>query len=258
MSVFMRIALYGGSFNPIHLGHLITARAVAERLHLDRVVFLPTSNPPHKVASDLAPAEHRAAMVKLAIAGEPLFEFSDYDMTRTGPTYTIETVAHFRGQLRNHKGTKAQSKLEGGENATVRRGSEVKDCGVEGSRDSAEGAPRGLQICGDVDWFLGWIIGADSLMELPTWHRPGELIDMCQIITASRPGYDAIDWHKLGQTFSPAQIEKLRQGVIDTPRIDISSTDIRMRVQQGQSIKSMVPEGVEAYIAEKRLFVPAK
>lgn len=254
MSVFMRVALYGGSFNPIHLGHLSIARAVAERLQLDRVVFLPTSNPPHKVAGDLAPAEHRAAMVKLAIAGEPLFEFSDCDMTRPGPTYTIETVTHFREQLRNHKDTKAQRPVEDGVGTTSRCTLEERIAGDEKAGGSLRNLPRGLQICGDVDWFLGWIIGADSLIELPTWHRPGELIDTCQIITASRPGYDVIDWHKLGETFSPAQIEKLHQGVIETPRIDISSTEIRKRIHAGESIRSMVPVAVEEYILSNRLY----
>lgn len=95
-----KVALHGGSFDPIHNGHLIVARAVAETLGLNRVVFLPSARPPHKTAEDLAPPLHRSAMVKLAIENEPLFEFSGFEMetdaSRTGPTYTIDTVAHFR------------------------------------------------------------------------------------------------------------------------------------------------------------------
>ena len=134
-----RIALYGGSFNPIHSGHLIIARAVAEQLDLTRVILLPSKHPPHKQAEALLDAAHRAEMVRLAIPDEPLFEFSDFDLTRDGPSYTVETVAHFRKSL----------------------GAAVE---------------------------LFWIIGADSLAELSTWHRVCDLVDTCRIITAARPG----------------------------------------------------------------------
>lgn len=95
----LRVALYGGSFNPIHHGHLMVARAVAEMRQLDRVVFLPSQHPPHKRPEGLMAAEHRAAMVRLAIAGEEILEFSDFDLNRPGPSYTIDTVLHFRSTL---------------------------------------------------------------------------------------------------------------------------------------------------------------
>jgi nicotinate-nucleotide adenylyltransferase len=94
-----RLALFGGSFNPVHNGHLIVVRNIGEQLQLDRIVFLPSASPPHKPAGALAPAQHRAEMVKLAIAGESLFDFDDYDLTREGPSYTVDTVAHFRQEL---------------------------------------------------------------------------------------------------------------------------------------------------------------
>ncbi len=94
-----RIALYGGSFNPIHNGHLITARSAAESLTLDRVIFLPSAHPPHKDAARLLNPSHRAEMVKLAIGGEPIFDFSDYDLLQSGPTYTVDTIAHFARTL---------------------------------------------------------------------------------------------------------------------------------------------------------------
>jgi nicotinate-nucleotide adenylyltransferase len=94
-----KIALYGGSFNPIHHGHLIIARSVAEAFELDRVILLPSHTPPHKPGHRLAPASCRADMVKLAITGEPLFEFSDHDLTCAGPSYTVKTVDHFRNAL---------------------------------------------------------------------------------------------------------------------------------------------------------------
>ncbi|MBM3217342.1 MAG: nicotinate (nicotinamide) nucleotide adenylyltransferase [Candidatus Rokubacteria bacterium] len=87
-----RTALFGGSFNPIHYGHLLLADEVRERLGLARVVFMPAGIPPHKPAAGMAPGEHRLAMVRLAIAGNPAFEASDLELRRTGPSYTADTV----------------------------------------------------------------------------------------------------------------------------------------------------------------------
>lgn len=87
-----RTALFGGSFNPIHYGHLLLADDVRERLALERVVFMPAGMPPHKPASELAPAADRYAMVRLAIADHPAFDVSDLELRRAGPSYTVDTV----------------------------------------------------------------------------------------------------------------------------------------------------------------------
>jgi nicotinate-nucleotide adenylyltransferase len=95
-----RVALLGGSFNPIHHGHLIAARSVAEHLNVDRVVLIPSATPPHKQASpELASAAHRLEMLRLAVQDEPRFEASDIEIRRTGPSYTIDTVEAFRREL---------------------------------------------------------------------------------------------------------------------------------------------------------------
>ena len=200
-----RIALFGGSFNPIHVGHLIVARSVAEQLRLDRVIVLPSAVPPHKTAAALVEAEHRAAMVKLAIAEEPAFEFSDFDLTRQGPSYTVDTVAHFREEL-------------------------------------------GLDV------LLHWIIGADSLTELATWYRVRALVDSCRIVTAARPGWERIDFDVVRTRLSDEHIASLRAGLVETPRIDVSATDIRRRVRAGRSIRFLVPEPVGRYIEEHGLY----
>ena len=200
-----RIALFGGSFDPIHLGHLIIARSVAEQLEIDQVIFLPSATPPHKAADDLLAAEHRCEMVKLAIAEEPIFALSDFDLAREGPSYTIETVAHFRQEFGP---------------ATV----------------------------------LHWIIGADSLPELPTWYRAGDLVESCHVVTAARPGWERIDFDALRPQFSEEQIATLRANMVETPRIDISATDIRRRVRADKSIRYLVPESVRQYILEHGLY----
>ncbi|MGB2985025.1 MAG: nicotinate-nucleotide adenylyltransferase [Phycisphaerae bacterium] len=199
------IGLYGGSFDPIHCGHLIVARAIAERLDLGRVIFLPTARPPHKAGGRLADPAHRAEMVKLAIADEPVFEFSDYDLTREGPSYTIDTVNHFRKLLGR-----------------------------------------------DVD--LHWIIGADSLAELTQWHRAAALVDACRVITAVRGGWEQIAWDELRTTLSEAQIAKLRAGLLDTPLIEISSTDIRERIRRSRSVRYLVPGSILTHIKKHGLY----
>ena len=92
----MRIGLLGGSFNPIHRGHLAIARAARSSLALDRVVLIPSARPPHKKDRSLAPAEDRLAMVRLAARDEPGLEVSAIELERTGPSYTIDTVRAFR------------------------------------------------------------------------------------------------------------------------------------------------------------------
>lgn len=200
-----RIALYGGCFDPIHIGHLITARSVAEALSLSRVVFLPSANPPHKNTADLLDARHRAEMVQLAIRDEALFAFSDHDLVQTGPTYAVDTVGHFSDTL----------------------GEDVE---------------------------LHWILGADSLAELATWHRVSDLVDACRVVTAARSGFDACGLEHLRPLLSDPQIERLARAVLETPHIDIAATDIRTRIQRGLSIHHLVPDCVHAYIQRNGLY----
>jgi nicotinate-nucleotide adenylyltransferase len=87
-----RIGLFGGSFDPIHIGHLVLAREAREQLELDRVIFIPAAISPHKLHREPAPAEARLEMVRAAIAGEPGFEADDCELTREGPSYTVDTA----------------------------------------------------------------------------------------------------------------------------------------------------------------------
>ncbi len=203
-----KLLLFGGSFNPVHHGHLIVARAVAERLGATRIVLIPGATPPHKQDQRLAPAADRLAMCRLAVTEEPLFEVSDWEATRAGPNYTIDTVQHFR-------------QLVG----------------------------AGPELC--------WLVGMDSLHELHSWYRAAELVELCTIVTAARPGFEPPDAATLGRRFSAAQAQKLLAHVMESPRIDIAGTDIRARVQAGRSIRYLVPETVARYIADAGLYLAA-
>jgi nicotinate-nucleotide adenylyltransferase len=96
----MRVGLFGGSFNPIHLGHLRAAEEVREALKLDLVYFIPAASPPHKPDGALAPADHRLKMVQLGTKGNRHFMVSDIEIRRSGPSYTIDTLRHFIATMR--------------------------------------------------------------------------------------------------------------------------------------------------------------
>lgn len=199
------IVLVGGSFNPIHHGHLIVARAVAEQLKSARVVFIPSGNPPHKLGDDLADASDRLAMVRLAIGEDSDLDVSDIEIRRSGPSFTVLTVEDYRKGLASEQ-------------------------------------------------TLYWLIGSDTLTELHTWHRASELVSMCRIVTAVRPGFECPDLSVLESTLSPEQVRQLQADILVTPRIDISATRIRRRVADGQSIRYLVPDAVCEYIEQHGLY----
>jgi nicotinate-nucleotide adenylyltransferase len=93
-----RIGIFGGSFNPVHLGHLVAAQDALEHMGLFRVIFLPVAQPPHKPARPLAPASDRLEMLRLAIADDPRFEVSDEEIARGGVSYTVDTLRRFRAR----------------------------------------------------------------------------------------------------------------------------------------------------------------
>ncbi len=201
------IALFGGTFDPVHLGHLIVARAVAERRGFERITFVPTAWPPHKQPA-LAAAEHRLAMLQLATRGDPLFDISRVELNRTAASYTYDTLADLRDE----------------------HGPEAK---------------------------LYWIIGADMLADLHTWRRSQEVVELANIVVASRWPWSAKVEEvltELAGSFRPEQVQRIRELVTETPLIDISSSAIRRRVADGQSIRNLVPDPVSSYVGKHVLY----
>jgi nicotinate-nucleotide adenylyltransferase len=202
-----RIGVLGGSFDPIHVGHLSIARQVYERLRLDRMVFVPAGQPPHKLDKRLTDVEHRLAMVRLAIVDIPNFEMSRVDVDRPGPCYSVDTVRLLRDRFQ----------------------------------------PVHRPAAGPEIFFL---IGADSLIELPTWYRPRDLLRLCTVVAVSRPGY-CVDRDALSRLLPGAPPVTYLE--LDAP-VDVSSTDIRRRVAEGRSIRGLAPEPVERYIYKHNLY----
>ena len=98
-----RIGIFGGTFDPIHNGHLAMAQIAHEKLSLDQVIFVPSYLPPHKSSPNLAPAAQRLRMVRIAIRGNPHFRVSDFEVKKAGRSYTIDTLHHFKKKLKNSK-----------------------------------------------------------------------------------------------------------------------------------------------------------
>jgi nicotinate-nucleotide adenylyltransferase len=190
-----RLGVFGGSFNPIHRGHLYAATLAREAEALDGVVFVPAANPPHKTASDLAPAADRLAMIRAALTDEPGFSVSTVELDPGGPRYTIETLLRLCEEHPGHD--------------------------------------------------LVFILGLDSLVDLPGWREPDRILDTFGVIAVDRPGLDtgAVDptWRK-------------RVRVVGGNPFAISSTGIRRRVAAGRSIRHLVVAGVEAHIREQGLY----
>ena len=199
----MNIGVLGGTFDPIHIGHLIVAEEVRSRLNLAEVLFVPAGQPWLKPNSPISAAEHRVQMVRLAIVDKPHFKLSTMEIERAGPSYTVDTITELRGQL---------------------------DAGDE----------------------LFFILGWDSLAELPQWHEPSRLVKMCRLVVVPRPGYPIPDLK-----FMEPKVPGLSQRVMlmDKPEVDIDATEIRNRVARGLSIHHLVPEPVERYIKQHRLYI---
>lgn len=195
----MRIGLFGGTFDPIHLGHLILAEQCRESLALDQVRFVVAGSPPHK-PGDRTEVKHRIEMVRLAIAGHSGFVLSEVETQRPGPHYSVETLQTIRDQQPNDD--------------------------------------------------LFFLIGADSLADLPSWREPATIARLATIVVVNRPGLD-LPFSQVLPEFGD-ETHPLLSVVI--PPIGISSSDLRARLKQGRSVRYMVSRGVEAYLLEHALY----
>jgi nicotinate-nucleotide adenylyltransferase len=200
-----RIGLLGGTFDPIHYGHLVIAEEVRYTLDLAELVFIPTGQPPHKPGRTITPAHHRLAMLQLAIASNPHFTISQVDLERPGPSYTVDTLSLLRQQWN------AQTAFY-------------------------------------------FIIGGDSLEELLTWRDPaGVLAQLNYLVAVQRPGYEEPSGYRESLEARLPGI-KLRLIMVRAPQLDISATDLRLRVAEGRPIKYQTPEAVEQYIEHYGLY----
>ncbi len=197
----MRLGILGGTFDPIHIGHLILAEEAWHQLGLDKVLLAPAADPPHKRNQGKSPAEHRVRMVELAIADNPHLALSRVDVDRPGPHYTLDMVQLL---LKQH------------------------GPGIE----------------------LYFLMGLDSLVDLPTWHKPLDLMQQCHLVAFSRPDAE-FDWTTL-----EAALPGIRSRVVllPMPLLQISGSDLRQRARHGQPLRYQVLPQVEQYIQQQKLY----
>ncbi len=200
----LKVGIMGGTFNPIHEGHLMIARAAKKTAQLDQVIFLPSGQPPHKENALLVSAVNRLNMTILAVHGEEGFIASDMEVRRAGTTYTVDTIRQMRAE---HP---------------------------------------------DVE--LYYIIGGDTLFQLPTWRTPQEVARLLNggMIVVPRPGADkealSLEALKLKQSMG------LKTLIADEGGPDISSTEIREKLIAGKSVSGMLPQVVADYITQHGLY----
>jgi nicotinate-nucleotide adenylyltransferase len=193
-----RLGVMGGTFDPIHHGHLVAASEVAHAFDLDEVVFVPTGEPWQKDHREVSSSEDRYLMTVIATASNPRFSVSRVDIDRPGPTYTIDTLREL------------------GE--------------ANGPEDE-----------------LFFITGADALAEVLTWHDADELFTLAHFVGCTRPG------HRLSGAGLPAA----KVSLVEIPALAISSTECRARVEEGEPVWYLVPDGVVQYIAKRKLYAKA-
>jgi nicotinate-nucleotide adenylyltransferase len=197
----LRLGIYGGTFDPPHLGHLILAETAADSLNLSRVLFVPAADPPHKKPGDVrAPAGHRLVMVQRAITGNPRFALSRVDLDRPGPHYSVDMLRLLRDEY-----------------------------------------PAADFV---------FLIGADSLRDLPKWSRPQELIELAVLGVMSRPDaepdLDDLERHIPGI--------RARVEWIAAPRLEIASHRLVEQIAAGRSVRYQVPDVVLDYIQQQALY----
>ncbi len=197
----MRIGVFGGTFDPPHVGHLILAAESAYQLGLDRLLWVLTPDPPHKRGWALTPAATRVALVEAAIRDNPLFELSRVDLDRLGPYYSVDTLRILADQI---------------------PGSE-----------------------------LVYLVGGDSLRDLPGWYHPEELLERAVSLGVMRRPKDGVDLTALERRL-PGITTRIK--FITAPLLEISSSQIRQRVSHGQPFRYYLPPAVYQLILTYGLY----
>jgi len=197
----MRIGIFGGTFDPPHVGHLILAEECRTQLNLDLLLWVVTDNPPHKKYQNVSPIEQRVELVKKAIHGNPAFMLSRVDIDRPTPHYAIDTVRLLRQEY-------------------------------PGSQ-------------------LFYLMGGDSLHDLPTWNRPQDFIRACDGIGVMRRHADNVDLESLDKVLPG--VSKI-VSIVEAPILEISSKQIRQRIHEDMGYRYYLRDAVYQAINDLGLY----
>jgi nicotinate-nucleotide adenylyltransferase len=216
----LKLGILGGTFNPVHYGHLAAAEEVRDRLKLDRILFIPSFSPPHKQEENVPSAMHRMEMVRLATLDNPCFEPSDIEIQRGGRSYTIDTINALRGSY---------------------AGSELFFI-------------TGLDSFLDIQTWNQWE-RLLSLCGFVVLSRPGyRFTDLLKIDFMKQAAGELTGLDQGERREAIVRAGSFTVFLEMIPLYDISSTDIRRRIKESRSIKYHLPAAVETYIIEKRLY----
>ncbi|HYE88067.1 MAG TPA: nicotinate-nucleotide adenylyltransferase [Vicinamibacterales bacterium] len=215
-----KLGVLGGTFDPIHLGHIAAADAAQRALGLHNILLVPSRIPPHRADPVSAGADHRYAMAQLA-ANKPGWSASRIELDREGPSYTYDTLVELgRGRAL----------------------SERSDSPGEPFRES-----KGTQ--------LFFITGADAFAEIATWSRYPAVLDLANFVVVSRPGITLDSLRdRVPSAFEPRASAKTRVILVEAHTPDVSSTEIRRRVRAGERLSGLVPDAVDRYIRTHHLY----
>jgi len=213
----MKLGLFGGTFDPIHFGHLRAAQELADILALDRIIFIPSASPPHKTERAITPFESRANMVRLAISGNPLFSFSDVENLREGKSYSISTVRHFLEKRTS-----------------------------DGPLYFITGQDAFDLITTWYDWKTLLTLCHFVVMTRPGYDKKG-LDQILPVDVAAAYRFD-----EAGDRFVNPQGTAIY--FRRTTFLDISASDIRARILAGQSVQYLMPDKVIRFIEAEKLY----
>jgi nicotinate-nucleotide adenylyltransferase len=201
MAAPTRLGIFGGTFDPPHVGHLILAEIALAALELDRLLWVLTPDPPHKQGRLISPLVQRLELLHAALAGDDRFELSRIDIDRPPPHYALDTVRLLR-----------------------------------------ENYP---------DAQLIYLMGGDSLRDLPTWHQPQKFVLACDEIGVMRRPGAVFDLTSLAKQL-PGLSQRVR--FVEAPLIEIAASDIRRRVAAGLPYRYFLPEKVYQLIKSNGLY----
>jgi nicotinate-nucleotide adenylyltransferase len=217
-----RIGIFGGTFDPIHCGHVKAAESVQSVFSFDKILFIPSYIPPHKESEDVASAAHRLKMVELALSSFDRFSPSSIEIDAKGMSYSIVTLNRIKKMFPQTE--------------------------------------------------IFFLLGVDAFLEIETWKDYEDVLEQCSFIVMSRPGYRLDEARRaLSKKYNQRMVEisgpiQRDRQMFFSPKIyllpihtlDISSSEVRERVGKNQSIEGLVPENVENYIKERRLYLRKK
>ena len=215
----MTLGVLGGTFDPIHNGHLAAAEAAERSLRLDAMTLIPSHVPPHRHDPVGATAEQRFDMAALAASERPRWTASRIEIDRDGPSYTYDTLRELRSLTISERSAGASA---------------------DGTR---------------VEWQFFFILGADAFAEIATWSRYPAVLDLAHFVVVSRPGITLDSLRaRVPSAFDRQSSAPTRVILLESPTPDISSTDIRRRVRANASLAGLVPDPVAAYIRQHGLY----